>query len=581
MTLVARVLAIVILVLGIPLLWYEPVTLAEWAQAPVSLSETMGGFGDNVSHVVAVNDPSLRGEVSPGDTIDVPPMSRTSYRITYGALAGPTVIRVHHAGSSRSITLLPKTVTSAEIAAQFASGWEILELLLGTIAMVIAAVILWRKPGEMSLFFAWFAAGAPIYVVSVLRPTLAAPELVFHAASTLTLIVFGLGPTLALTAFALRFPEGEILSTEQRWARPIDAALLLTLLFYAVDTWKPMSYGWIFANVVPFAATALTLAIVIAKFGKAAGEKRQRVSWALLGIAVSSIGYAATGNPGAFLFNVPVAAEIATALVSALPLLLGYAILRHRVLDIGFALNRTLVYAGVTSVIVIGICAADWLSGRYLASTKISLALDAAIAIAFGVGLNWIHRRIERGVDRVLFRERYRAWARIETRIRALDFAEASETVDNALVDETARVLRLTSAAAFRAGGNGDFVRVSAVGWEGGTGTLPREHLLLRTLRSEERTVALADHAIEGAEFPGGAHRPDIAVPIGMRHQLLGCVIYGHRQGDTTLDAEERALLERLAHAASVAYDAIEASNWRNRALMFESLATSQPASSA
>jgi hypothetical protein len=576
MTLIGRFMAIAILVFWIPLFWYQSLE-PQTAKAPISLAQPeIAGFGDNASHVVAVNDPKLRGEISPGDTIGNPPMSRTSLRITLGILQGPTTIEVHHDGTIRSLTLSPTTVSSSEVPSEFALVSEIITLLLGTTVMLIAAVILWRKPGEMSLFFAWFAVGAPIDTLLIARLALGAPEFVFHAVYTLALLACGLGPTLALTAFALRFPEGRITVAERHWAQPVDAALVVTLAVYAIEAWKPMSFGWIFANAVPLAATALTLAIVIVKFGMSTGEKRQRISWALFGVAVSSVGYAAAGNPEAFLYNVPVASAVASVLVGALPLFLGYAILRHRVMDIGFALNRSLVYACVTATIVIGISAVDWLSSRYLAGTKISLALDAAIAIAFGVALNQIHSRIERGVDQVLFRERHRAWTRIESRIRALDFAETSDTVDAALVDETAHVLRLTSAAVFRSGESGDFIRTSAVGWEGGATTLPREHLLLRTLQSEERTVALSEHAIEGPEFPGGAHCPDIAIPIGMRHQLLGCVIYGHRQGDTTLDSEERSLLERLAHAAAVAYDAIEAANWRNRALMFESPGTTR-----
>lgn len=578
MTLAARFMAIAILVFVVPLFWYqtlEPQTLT----GPISFAlPEIAGFGDNASHVVTVNDPKLRREISPGDTIDTPPMSRTGMRISLGILQAPTTIQVHHDGTIRRVTLSPTPVSTPGNASALDAVRLMITLLLGTTVMLIASAILWRKPGEMAFFFAWFAVGAPIYAPLIARLALNTPEFVFHAIYTLALLACGLGPTLALTAFALRFPEGKITAAEQRWARPIDAAVFVTLAIYAVDAWKPMSFGWIFANAVPFAATAMTLAIVIAKFGMSAGEKRQRISWALFGVAVSSVGYALAGNPDSYLYNVPIASNIASLLVAALPLFLGYAILRHRVMDIGFALNRSLVYACVTAVIVIGISAVDWLSGRYLAGTKISLALDAAIAITFGVALNRIHSRIERGVDRVLFRERHRAWTRVDSRIRALDFAETSDTVDAALVDEAAQVLRLTSAAVFRSGESGDFVRTSAIGWEDGATALPREHLLLRTMRSEERTVALTEHEIEGPEFPRGGHRPDIAIPIGMRHQLLGCVIYGHRQGDTTLDPEERALLERLAHAASVAYDAIEAANWRNRALMFESSVAAHPA---
>jgi hypothetical protein len=41
--------------------------------------------------------------------------------------------------------------------------------------------------------------------------------------------------------------------------------------------------------------------------------------------------------------------------------------------------------------------------------------------------------------------------------------------------------------------------------------------------------------------------------------------LYGKRDGTSTLDPEERRLLERLAKAAATAYERIEAAAWRRR----------------
>jgi hypothetical protein len=79
--------------------------------------------------------------------------------------------------------------------------------------------------------------------------------------------------------------------------------------------------------------------------------------------------------------------------------------------------------------------------------------------------------------------------------------------------------------------------------------------------------VVLADAGIRDDAFPTGEARPDIAIPIVVRHEFLGFTLYGHRGEDALLDPEEREMLVRLVIAGAQAYDAIDAAEWRRRAL--------------
>jgi GAF domain-containing protein len=53
--------------------------------------------------------------------------------------------------------------------------------------------------------------------------------------------------------------------------------------------------------------------------------------------------------------------------------------------------------------------------------------------------------------------------------------------------------------------------------------------------------------------------RPEIAVPLLMRDELLGIAFYGQRDDAATLDPEERRFLRRLGDAAAIAYEAVDA----------------------
>jgi hypothetical protein len=223
---------------------------------------------------------------------------------------------------------------------------------------------------------------------------------------------------------------------------------------------------------------------------------------------------------------------------------------------LGFAINRTVVYSTITATLLVAVGAVDWLSGKVLGSTHLSAFVEAAVTIAFGVALSWFHARVARGVDRVLFRRRYLAAKRFESRIAALGFAKTSTAVDEALVGEVLDILHIGSAAVFRRADEATFVRTAAAGWESSARELSADHLLLRTLCAEERPVILADAGIRDNAFPKGKTSPDIAIPIIVRHEFLGFALYGHRGDDAVLDPEEHKMLVRLV-----------AAEWRRRAI--------------
>jgi len=55
-----------------------------------------------------------------------------------------------------------------------------------------------------------------------------------------------------------------------------------------------------------------------------------------------------------------------------------------------------------------------------------------------------------------------------------------------------------------------------------------------------------------------------------VRHDFLGVALYGHRPEDQGRDPEDVAQLERLVAAAAAAYDAVDAAEWRRRALALQ-----------
>jgi GAF domain-containing protein len=70
---------------------------------------------------------------------------------------------------------------------------------------------------------------------------------------------------------------------------------------------------------------------------------------------------------------------------------------------------------------------------------------------------------------------------------------------------------------------------------------------------------------LESIALPTGRKAPTLVIPLIMRGHVFGFVLYGGRQDDVPLTADERALLEAIATSAAAAYDHIDADRSHER----------------
>jgi hypothetical protein len=87
-------------------------------------------------------------------------------------------------------------------------------------------------------------------------------------------------------------------------------------------------------------------------------------------------------------------------------LLFVYAVLRHKVIDVGFTLNRTLVYGGVSAILLAASGLAEWGLHQVLAleGWEGSAMLSAALAVAIVVAFHPVRHTVEHYVSTIFFR---------------------------------------------------------------------------------------------------------------------------------------------------------------------------------
>jgi hypothetical protein len=508
-----------------------------------------------------------------GDQIDLSTLSYSQHwRLQTGGPPGYALpLRVRHddVWSNRVITTFPGTVSLGD-----PLWWSSTVAL--TVGALIAAIVVARRPSVATAAFALYAwAPIPSFRFEMLFGWL--PDPVYGVVTTVVEALIAIFPVFMLLIFVTRFPREPSSGGGRLRMRLADVVVVAGFAFcLAAAALEPVRHHtWLnVANLIDGAVAVLGGIFAALQYREASGEDRRRIGWVLVGYGVTLLSFGVTNaliiSPSAESSELLGAAQLANI---ALPLTLAYAILRHRVIDVGFALNRTVIYATVTTVVVIAVSLVDWLAGKLIGETRLALAAEAVVTIAIGVALNAMHERIGALVDRVLFRARHTAERRLRNGIDALAFAASDVAIERALTDEVATALALRSTALFRLDEDTDRFRcVRATGWPDTAAAIDEDALLVRTLRLRESPFHLADFAIADSALPAGPGAPIIAVPLADRHALQGFVLYGALSDGTAPDPELIDLLAQLGTAAASASAYVEARAARARLAETEKL---------
>lgn len=525
----------------------------------------MGRLGNEVTRV-RPGLPVDRAGIKVGDRIELDDQARALFRaMALAQLEGPYHLKVHRGSSVFAATLVPGVYP----------GWRFYQPDTITVTFVaigvfiiyigLAAWLFTLRPTLMtfSFFFAAWSAGPAFDQFSLTQLPVEARfwvqlfyELLFNNAGAFMLIVF-----------ALRFPDDRAGGGRAIGQRIAIAAVIGMTLLGAVNLVSALSgNGWADGFLTAIAgwldaiALAIALGVFIVRLRATEGASHARLRWALLGVAVPlvvSLGFTIAHRVyhGSFGYwgLIPTLAWV------ALPVTIAYVLTRTRFVDPRFTVNRAAVFSAMGTLLVLAVGAVDWLSSRLLVRRGATEIVDAAFAIAFGFGLNAVHRRVDRAVERFVFAAKHRAERRIREVGAALSYATAEGVVEDALVGVAARELRLASAALFRRRASGRYERVEAVGWPDQTlSTLDENDQIVRLLRVQRAPVYLREWTLRDDAVPSGTAEPRVAVPVLQRDEMGAVVFYGAHRDHTELDGSEIELLCHLAERASAALDHIE-----------------------
>ncbi len=445
----------------------------------------------------------------------------------------------------------------------------------GLMALGIALLLAWKRPDNTPIRV--LSATLALYSVADVGPLL-------PGGFTQT-IFFLSGPSLQLflsiTAylyFAIAYPE-----SPGRFANPrvrllffalvglglllalFETAFFLRLTGLSAREWQNTIER---AGRAPVTlATALALVFLWRGWRAAAGTARVRAAWVgacVVALLLSSMVFEVVNSlPGRTLERELIVTCVQIALDICAMLGLGYALLRYRVFGFGFAVNRSLVWALVLAVLLIGMVLLLKLGSHLplLADPRVTAGLTVPLALMFSAMLP----RLRLLADGVVKRLLYRNWLAEEQTLAAAAGGAAGLQGQAALMAHY-----LAAISRFAGGAQASVYLVQG----GASGQVCAQVATTAAEPAEAPTLSLSMAELESVQalqlpdsLAAQAGVDALAVPIAHRGALTGFVLLHCRPDGAPYRPDEIAALRR---ATAMMQEDLQADASRTQAQLLE-----------
>ncbi len=370
-----------------------------------------------------------------------------------------------------------------------------------------------------------------------------------HEARTMTLVAVFI-PALFVFADAL---AGGNLPARLRGAARVSFGLLVltvivlaqmhyTELVHAGSAFMARDYREIMV-LLSILVFGVPLLVLLAGYRHAAHEGRLRIRWVLWStglLFISILLQIVTASPRHSALSQVVVVLQALALLGYL-----YAVLRTRLIDVGFVVDRALVFGLLTALVFGTFSILELALHQFAVSDRVGWALQALAALILAIVLSPLHKRLENFIEQVFFRSQRLALLSLERLARECPFVEREarllELVIERLEPQCARL------AIYERAGSG--YRRRAASDESWPTVVDADDPVFVALRAQHQPVALAAQTNHvGTE--------GLVLPMAVAESVLGALVCQPRDGEQ-FAPEIRAALANVAHHLGMALMAL------------------------
>ncbi|MGH9335368.1 MAG: ATP-binding protein, partial [Vicinamibacteria bacterium] len=264
--------------------------------------------------------------------------------------------------------------------------------------------------------------------------------------------------------------------------------------------------------------------------------------------------------------------ELSVVPLALIPLAFAYAIVKYRLMDVEILFKRGMVYTLATSAVG-GLYLAIFLAGaHYLVGDEHSTILALLSAIMVVLVFTPIKSRIQVGIDRLFYRERYDYRRALLAFSRDLNAHLDLDHLSSRLVERISDTFEVEKVALLVPGRRDAELTVQA-----GQGLNEREWadakldhgspLYRRLARGEAVYYGDEDSSRSDSRAPGASHpsaSPDealgvgglsYAIPCRSHDKVVGVILLGRRWDQSALSSEDMDLLTMLSGQAATALE--------------------------
>jgi signal transduction histidine kinase len=467
---------------------------------------------------------------------------------------------------------------------RFNKRFIIINLLLGLLFWIVGVFVYLSKPSEKaSRIFFW---GCMTLSASILCNW---PGYLFDAGffgyvqQVLYLFIYPLVPALILY-FTMIYPTEKRLILNHKYLSIIIFAPCLVFIILLEATYltaihlQSMKYYLNYVDFYNGFRIYLMLYLIVSigffihsyKFSDTK-ESRDKIRWILWGMCVGAF-------PFLFLWTIPlviglqpfVREEVNYIFLTVVPLSFGFSIVKYQALDIEVVINRSIVYALVTGIIIALYLILVGITGHFLhvMSPGPSSFLIIIFTLVAAILFSPIKSRIQNFVDKTFYRVKYNYRLAIKDFSNAIFSAHDQiqltdlilEHINKAIpIDRIALMLRSNSETIFRTAAS--------------QGMTEDDVLDLRCELAEQLGHLIREHRVPMIK-PGRAEVSNIAripenrtldrigveliIPISLQEELTGLLVLGRKLSESKYSAEDIELLMTMANEGFMALERLK-----------------------
>ena len=463
--------------------------------------------------------PMARAGVREGDYVATHP----SYdQLRWWNVGEQIAMTLDHQGTRSQINVVVEPLPMTDAARQRNTQF-MLNLLAVAVSMLIGCFILWRGWGNKTAML----LGAALVGIGIggygLPHWASAPWL---AIPMYSLTTFGFFMGALLTIFAMRMYEETVGPLPRwhwrmaKWWLILIAGLFVLITRDVVGVYNSLAWmgGPAKGALIAYFGSVLMLAYLAAAWYRSEAAARNRLMLIFLSLLAITIGGLVTSwsmaQTGSFLAADWLGYVNALMMGLIAPGALAYAVLRHKLFDLGFAVNRTLVFATISAILLVSFGTLEWAVDHLVPEAwhEGSAFYSAGIAVGLFLLFHRIRDFVEHGIERLFFHGWHLNEAALKRFVTTAAHVEKPEALAGQFARELARFTGGAAAALYTRSPEGSYA--SATG-----ATIDADDPALAAMRAEQGQVVPAE--------VGSNLTAALALPMMHQAALAGFVLLG------------------------------------------------------